>query len=112
MKQARMGRSLRALLSLLAVGVVAVAFSASGGTSARAALSAGACTKGGSLIGKSHFTGVVSAIPVGVGCAHITDDAASGAPPLIWHGGPVMGTDSTGPVVVTRSEERRVGKGG
>src|SRR5215472_1699585 len=28
-------------------------------------------------------------------------DTANGTPPLIWHGGPVMGTTSTGPVVVT-----------
>ena len=32
---------------------------------------------------------------------HITDDAANGTPPLIWHKGPMMGTASTGPVVVT-----------
>ena len=28
-------------------------------------------------------------------------DTANGTPPLIWHGGPVMGTASTGPVVIT-----------
>ncbi len=32
---------------------------------------------------------------------HNTSDAANGTPPLIFHGGPVMGTQSTGPVVVT-----------
>src|SRR2546421_159997 len=69
---------------------------------AGAAIAVGAVgSAGGSLIGKSHFRGVISAVPVGAPCAHNTDDAANGAPPLIWHGGPVMGTDSTGPVVVT-----------
>ena len=101
MKEVHKGRGLRAILAALAVAVVATAFSAAGGTSAHAALSSNACTKGGSLVAKSHFKGVISAIPVGAGCAHITDDAANGLPPLIWHGGPVMGTNSTGPVVVT-----------
>jgi hypothetical protein len=32
---------------------------------------------------------------------HNLSDAANGTPPLIFHGGAVMGTPSTGPVVVT-----------
>lgn len=101
MKEALARRGLRTMLALLAVGVVATAFSAAGGTAARAAVASDACSKARALVGKSHFKGVISAVPVGVGCAHVTDDAANGAPPLTWHGGPVMGTDSTGPVVVT-----------
>jgi hypothetical protein len=50
-----------------------------------------------------HFAGIVRAQPVwSAGCqVHNTSDAANGTPPLIFHGGPVMGTRSTGPVVVT-----------
>ncbi len=33
--------------------------------------------------------------------AHNTSDAAIGTPPLLFHGGPMMGTPKTGPVVVT-----------
>jgi hypothetical protein len=39
---------------------------------------------------------------VDLGCqGQTTSDAANGTPPLLWGGGPVMGTASTGPVVVT-----------
>jgi hypothetical protein len=93
-----MGRGLRAILALAAVAVVATAFSAAGGTSARAAV-AKACAR--VAAGKGHFSGVISAVPVGAGCVPNADDPANYDPPLIWHGGPVMGTDSTGPVVVT-----------
>jgi hypothetical protein len=97
-----MGRGLRVTLALLAVGGAATAFSAAGGTSARAALSGSrACSKVVGSAGNGRMSGVISSVPVGAGCAHITDDAANGDPPLIWHGGPVMGTTSTGPVVVT-----------
>jgi hypothetical protein len=43
---------------------------------------------------------MISALPVGAPCV-IYDDKANFDPPLIWHGGPVMGTNSTGPIVVT-----------
>jgi hypothetical protein len=50
-----------------------------------------------------HFGGMVRAVHVKpAGCqVHNTSDAANGTPPLIFHGGAVMGTASTGPVVVT-----------
>jgi hypothetical protein len=79
----------------IAVGVVG---SAAGG--APSSTASNACAKTGELIGKSHFSGVISAVPVDAQCS-IFDNAARGAPPLTWHGGPVMGTTSTGPVVVT-----------
>jgi hypothetical protein len=60
------------------------------------------------------IAGIVSAVPVTGGCqtpsaspaqstspAPGTSDVANGTPPLIFHGGAVMGTRSTGPVVVT-----------
>lgn len=34
------------------------------------------------------------------GCVHNTGDPAGGTPPLLWHGGPVMSTKSTGPLVI------------
>jgi hypothetical protein len=41
-------------------------------------------------------------VPVRASCqVHNASDAANGTPPLIFHGGSVMGTQSTGPVVVT-----------
>src|SRR5215472_2694917 len=49
-----------------------------------------------------HFGGIVRPVALVSGCqVHITSDAANGTPPLIWHKGPVMGTPSTGPVVIT-----------
>jgi hypothetical protein len=46
-----------------------------------------------------HISGIVHALKRG--CAHNTSDAAGGTPPLLFHGGQVMGTPSTRPVVVT-----------
>lgn len=96
-----MGRGLRLTLALLAVGLLATAISASGG-SARAASSASACLARTSAR-QGHFGGVISAARVG--CQSAADSAdspiSSGSPPLIFHEGQVMGTDSTGPVVVT-----------
>jgi hypothetical protein len=85
-----------ALGAAIAVGAVGSAAGAS--SNAGVSSTANGCSaKGGALIRKSHFSGVISALPVGARC----DDAANGNPPLTWHGGPVMGTTSTGPVVVT-----------
>jgi hypothetical protein len=41
---------------------------------------------------------VISAVPVDARCVNASD-GARGFPPLIWHGGPVMGTPNTGIVV-------------
>jgi hypothetical protein len=49
-----------------------------------------------------HFGGISRAVPVNASCqVHNLSDAANGSPPLIFYGGAVMGTRSTGPVVVT-----------
>ena len=46
--------------------------------------------------------GISHAVAANAACrAQNTSDAAKGTPPLLFHGGPVMGTPSTGPVVVT-----------
>ena len=49
-------------------------------------------------IGKSHIAIMPAA---GTCAADHASDVANGTPPLIWHGGPVMGTPATGPVVIT-----------
>jgi hypothetical protein len=97
-----MGRGLRVTLALLAVGVLATAISASGG-SAHAAVSSSACLAGRSSH-QGRFGGVIAAAPVA--CQSAADGPDSvvnpvGDPPLFFHNGQVMGTNSTGPVVVT-----------
>lgn len=100
MKGLHMSRGLRATLAVLAVGLIATAISAAGGTSARAAVeSSNACAAKGNSAHLGKFSGVISAVPVDA-CIK-ADDGANGDPPLIWHNGPVMGTRTTGPVVVT-----------
>ena len=46
-----------------------------------------------------HIAGIVA--PVGPCAAHITSDPAKGTPPLLYHGGPVMMTPTTSPLVIT-----------
>ena len=46
--------------------------------------------------------GVAHPVPTKASCgSYAASDAAVGTPPLLFNGGPVMGTQSTGPVVVT-----------
>ena len=98
MNEAHMGRGLRATVVLLAVGLLVLGISAAGG-SAHAAVSAqpNACGTKVNVPSGNHFSGVIAAVPVDASC----DSAPRGNPPLTWHGGPVMGTTSTGPIVVT-----------
>ena len=100
MKRAHVDRGLRLTLILSAVALFAVAVSAGGASAQEVASKAGACTAKSSTRSGS-FAGLLHAQPA-QGCqVHITDEAANGTPPLIWHKGPMMGTPSTGPVVVT-----------
>jgi hypothetical protein len=97
-----LGRGLRVTLALLAIGLIATAISASGG-SAHAAVSSNSCLAGAAAR-QGHFGGIMSAARVG--CQARADGADSvvnpvGDPPLIFHNGQVMGTRSTGAVVVT-----------
>jgi hypothetical protein len=96
-----MGRGLRVTLALLAVGLLATAISASGGA-ARAAASPSACLAGNGAR-QGHFGGIINAARIG--CQSSADGrdspVSSGSPPLLFHNGQVMGTRSTGPVVVT-----------
>ena len=104
MKKRHMGRGLRATLTLLTVGLLGILLSGGGGASARAALSStqtsNSCSKVGMPVRGSHFSGVIGAVPVDARCVN-TDERAKGDPPLFWHNGPVMGTNTIGPVVVT-----------
>jgi hypothetical protein len=104
-------RRLRATLTLVALGTAGVtvlgtsAF-ATAGTSSHAA---GACvSKASSPTRVGHIAGIIGAVPV-AGCAGSvtrragtrSGDNAEGAPPLVWHGGAVMGTKLTGTLVIT-----------
>ena len=70
------------------------------------AQTASACAKNGHPR-TDRFAGIVSALDVQTGCpvpgtgGPGAGDTADGNPPLIWHGGAVMGTASTGPLVIT-----------
>lgn len=51
-----------------------------------------------------NISGIVHPVSVKTGCAVAPSNPAEppgGTPPLIWHGGPMMSTASTGPLVVT-----------
>ena len=106
MKRAFRQRGLYAMLTLVAAGsatlTAAGASAAAAATHPSAHASSACATKVHGRTRLGHFGGIVRAVPVRAGCGvHNTSDAANGTPPLIFHGGPVMGTQSTGPVVVT-----------
>jgi hypothetical protein len=98
----------RAALAVGAAGVLTLATLTAAGASAHAATSdslpaANACAAHlGGATHTGHIGGVSRAVPVRSGCqVHNLSDPANGTPPLIFHGGPVMGTPRTGPVVIT-----------
>jgi hypothetical protein len=103
------------LRSILVVVAAATATLTAVGTSAFAASSSTSSQASTACVSKptthtrvGHISGIVSAVPA-KGCAgSVTGSAitkagdnANGSPPLIWHGGAVMGTKLTGPLVVT-----------
>jgi hypothetical protein len=101
-------RGLGAALNVGAAGLLTLVTLTAAGASSHAATrsssqAANACASqvgGPARVG--HFGGITRAVPVKASCqVHNTSDAANGTPPLIFHGGRVMGTQSTGPVVVT-----------
>ena len=103
MDRAHARRGLRVTVTVLAVGLFTAAISAAGGLAHAAVHRTSQAPK--ACVSKARhgrFSGVVSAVPVDAACfAHNTSDAANGTPPLLLHGGPVMGTPSSRPVVVT-----------
>ena len=99
-------RGLGAALAMGAAGLLTLVPLTAAGASAHAATrpsshAPNACRVGGPAhVGR--FGGISRAVPVKASCqVHNLSDAANGTPPLIFHGGSVMGTLSTGPVVVT-----------
>ena len=100
-------RGLRTALTLMAAS--GAALGAAAATSAQAAThhssaAARACAavKAHASTRSGRIAGIVHALPVkGSACNIHASDPANGTPPLIFHGGNVMGTRSTGPVVVT-----------
>src|SRR5215475_1061642 len=105
MKNALRGRGLRIPLTLVAVGAATVAMA---GASANAAVrtsshAPNACiVKGPGPAHTGHISGIMRATVDRAACrVHNAADPAIGTPPLIFHGGPVMGTPSTSPLVVT-----------
>jgi hypothetical protein len=101
-------RGLGAALAVGAAGLLSLvtltAAAASAHAATRASLQApsGCASRVGGPTHVGRFGGISRAVPVRANCqVHNTSDAANGTPPLIFHGGPVMGTQSTGPVVVT-----------
>ena len=57
------------------------------------------------LVSMARAHGLSGVVPAIGNCATNaavkTSDKAKGTPPLIWHGGPVMETTSTGPLIIT-----------
>jgi hypothetical protein len=91
----------RVTLTLVALGLFIVVISAAGGASAAvSSQGSNACGTKLNVPSGNHFSGVIAAVPIDAQCPGAAN-AARGNPPLTWHGGPVMGTTSTGPIVVT-----------
>ena len=109
MARALSRHGLRAVLTVAALGTATLL------TTSTAALAApntpsqapGACANNGHGPRMGRFAGIVSALDIHTGCpalntgAPTAGDTANGTPPLIWHGGAVMGTAVTGPLVIT-----------
>jgi hypothetical protein len=114
MKTSFSRRGLRAALTLVAVGAATLTMggSALAGTYPSAQAASTCVTKSTTPARTGSIAGIVSAVPVSASCQaanganlalrNVTaGDNANGTPPLIWHGGAVMGTKTTGPLVIT-----------
>ena len=110
MARALSRRSLRASLTVAALGS---AILLAAGTPALAAPNAPSQTSSACAPNPLHgprmgrFAGIVHAVKAQKGCQALNasvpaaGDTANGTPPLIWHGGAMMGTALTGPLVIT-----------
>lgn len=100
-------RGLRATLTLVAAGTASLAVA--GGSAVAATHSASpaavSCvTKASTPVRAGHLSGIIPAAPASAACVAANPNAgqnAIGDPPLIWHGGAVMDTAQTGPLVIT-----------
>ncbi|HYK27292.1 MAG TPA: hypothetical protein VEV61_04935 [Streptosporangiaceae bacterium] len=105
-------RGLRATLTLAAAGAATLAVAGGSALAATHSLSqsAAACvSKASTPVRHGHLSGILGAAPASKACQTANPrnvlgnagDTAMGVPPLIWHGGAVMGTAETGPIVIT-----------
>jgi hypothetical protein len=108
-------RGLRAALVLVAAGGAASLMLVGTGAFAQTAAHQSHCATTTKIPAKvGHKSGFVRAIPASANCkaanpSIVVGNAANkkagtdadGSPPLIWHGGAVMGTHLTGPLVIT-----------
>src|SRR5580765_5094264 len=91
---------MRKLFVLLSLGMLAVGVLTATGSAAGSRSHAGACVS--RVPGKmGRFGGIISAQAIsGASCTGDPTNPVAN-PPLLWNGGPVMGTDTTGPITVT-----------
>jgi hypothetical protein len=115
MNRAFSRRGLRAALTLVAAGAAILVVAGGSALAATPASSqAAACvTKASTPVRMGHISGLTPAAPASAACQAANSDSrvlpairnagdqAEGVPPLIWHGGAVMGTSQTGPLVLT-----------
>ena len=114
MRRSLSRRGLRVALVLVAAGAASLTLVGTGAFAQSVSPSSGCVTtvKLPSRVG--HKAGIVRAVPASKSCkaanpAMVVGNAsnnkagvdANGTPPLIWHGGAMMGTSLTGPLVVT-----------
>jgi hypothetical protein len=105
-RAAHVKRGLSGALAVLAAGLLTVT-ALTAGASAHPALAhptkvTAGCAQVGGPVRVGHFGGVLRPKAVDASCrVHNDGDPAGGNPPLLFHGGRVMGTASTGPLVVT-----------
>ncbi len=100
-------RGLRATLILVAASAATLA--GAGGPALAAIQSSsqaatGCVAKPSTPVRVGHISGISAAQPGTAACQAANPGAgntAIGSPPLIWHGGAVMGTAQTGPLVIT-----------
>jgi len=106
-------RGLWVTLVVVAAGAAPVTLASTGAFAQSASHSGTGCvrtTRIGTKVG--HKAGIVRAVPVSTACkasnpaivvprAKTAGVDANGNPPLVWHGGAVMGTHETGPLVIT-----------
>ena len=104
MERALRRRGLRTTLTLVATGAAALsaAGAAMASTSHPAARMGGHCAKINGPTRVGHFGGILhpAALQAKASCIRASNPSI-GNPPLWFHGGNVMGTHSTGPVVMT-----------
>jgi hypothetical protein len=98
-------RRLSASLTLVAAGAAALSVagaSAHAATNHPSSRAPKACAAVRSQARVGRISGILRPVALKAACqVNHASDPANGTPPLIFHGGNVMGTRSTGPVVVT-----------